>query len=294
MALSRGLFSEYWSIENNYKPKANDYSSLWIATEKIHGSNFSVIITNDQIIGCKRSGPLEPTEFFYDWKNMIEKYKSDFKIIFDQIKLHFNCDHIQIYGELFGGSKSRPVQKEPFYSNDYSFLIFDIRINNYYISFTEMYNLTLLLNLKTVPVLATGTLEQLAAVSPIFNSVISNQENNYSEGFVLRADTRQEKHCRSIFKIKNPKYREYNNIQSKNTFSKYATIIIPFLTLSRYNNIISKNGPETHPLKLIHLCIIDAINDAKTYGNYIPEERIGNVKKELVAFCNNLFLNNAF
>lgn len=43
----------------------------WVVTEKIHGANFCMIISNEPEISCaRRKALLTENEFFYNWKEI--------------------------------------------------------------------------------------------------------------------------------------------------------------------------------------------------------------------------------
>lgn len=76
-------FKKYPSIENHYRNKhiekwLSKFPSLkdeeFIIQEKIHGSNFQIIITNDDVSFASRNNILEDNAKFYDYQNVMRKY----------------------------------------------------------------------------------------------------------------------------------------------------------------------------------------------------------------------------
>ena len=79
-------------------------SSDWLVLNKIHGANFSVHITKNEIRFGKRNGWIQKNENFYNYKKIVKPYISNFKELFQKYSRHYGCETIRIYGELFGGS----------------------------------------------------------------------------------------------------------------------------------------------------------------------------------------------
>ena len=76
-------FIKYNSIENHYNQSFLDKVSRevsgdmkWIATEKIHGTNFQVVIESDGISYAKRSGILSWEENFFGYQAVVKTYQS--------------------------------------------------------------------------------------------------------------------------------------------------------------------------------------------------------------------------
>lgn len=81
------MFEKYSSLENHYNGKFIEkirgagfdmHTVEWVAREKIHGTNFSVIITPTEIIPAKRSGPILDGESFFGHEIIMKKYKDSF------------------------------------------------------------------------------------------------------------------------------------------------------------------------------------------------------------------------
>jgi Rnl2 family RNA ligase len=93
----------YEKIED-YKINNKELKKVeWIATEKIHGSNFSIYI-NDKSVKCaKRNGFLEKDDVFYDYKYVIKNNADKLRKLYKILKEKHKFNYIIIYNELFGG-----------------------------------------------------------------------------------------------------------------------------------------------------------------------------------------------
>ncbi|MCO0615492.1 hypothetical protein M8756_19695, partial [Lutimaribacter sp. EGI FJ00015] len=83
------MFEKYSTLENHYNGKfierirnaGFDVSETWVAREKIHGTNFSVIVTKDSIQPAKRTGPILPAEDFFGYMVIMGRYNESFKAV---------------------------------------------------------------------------------------------------------------------------------------------------------------------------------------------------------------------
>ncbi|CCI88754.1 RNA ligase, phage-associated [Yersinia phage phiR1-RT] len=175
------MFAKYSSLENHSNSKIINkirdeghtvWDKIWVAREKIHGANFSIIITKDSISFAKRSGPIEPTESFFDYENVMARYMPGFKLLQNSLT-KLEDSHIQIFGELAG----KGIQKEVDYG-DKDFYIFDIigangvYLNDFVVSF-----ICRNCRLKMAPLIATGSFDDLIKLPNDFQSLV----NEYNE-----------------------------------------------------------------------------------------------------------------
>jgi Rnl2 family RNA ligase len=211
-------FKEYSSIKNEsgIQTKALSKANLindeceYIATEKIHGCNFSFVIwddfdiefdivfNNDGNLEClpkitekisiqcaKRHSLIEKNEDFYSYENVRDMYIGDIKKIFDLAKLKYeNVTQVQIYGELYGGVYNHcdvksvrgttKIQSGIHYCPHNDFIVFDILINNtLFIKYDSISDFICKCSvLKCVPVIYRGKYSELIKLDPIFQSQI--------------------------------------------------------------------------------------------------------------------------
>ena len=141
-------FHQYSSIENHYNEKHIDHlcvnsseGDIWIATEKVHGANFSVATNGTEVKWGKRNSFIEEDLQQFNNSNYIkDRYERGVFQVFNDIKSMYNpsTTHIQIYGEIYGGKYSylptrhpksvKNVQKQVQYSPNIEFIAFDIAV----------------------------------------------------------------------------------------------------------------------------------------------------------------------
>lgn len=177
-------FKKYSTLENHTNSKflqnafdmiADKPDTLFVAREKIHGTNFSVIITKDSITPAKRTGPITETEKFFGYEDLMTKYKANFEIaqslgFVDELGMT-----IQIFGEYAGGN----IQKEVEYGEK-DFYVFDITLDGKYVDNYTMMSMIATFGLKVAPLIKYGTLEELLKLPVEFESVVSDYDKAYS------------------------------------------------------------------------------------------------------------------
>lgn len=219
------IFNKFHSIEEVSREKIielihietpNDI--LWVATEKIHGANFSFITTGTDIQVGKRNSIIHPHNYktFYNCVEVIDKYKENIKNLYQEIiKLFPNTRQITIYGELFGGhypgckqishtsgilKTYKPVQHSVYYIPHIDFYAFDICIQNqdlttFYLDFDLATQLFKTFDFLYAHELYRGTLDNILKWSKRHNEGYSwipnyfgltNIQDNIKEGNVLR------------------------------------------------------------------------------------------------------------
>jgi Rnl2 family RNA ligase len=116
-----------------------DKTAWFVATEKVHGSNFSIITDGKQFLGAKHSAVLKPDDNMFDNHRVIETEKPRITSLFEHLAFTYKVEVVSIFGELCGGGYrnpvtrkvdslhvKNPVQKRPWYSRDVRFYAFDI------------------------------------------------------------------------------------------------------------------------------------------------------------------------
>ena len=83
------------------KPVQRDIAKMkFDIYEKVHGANFSVYCNEkDEIQFAKRTGFLQPDDWFYNYQTIAERLSKHTKAMRHELKL----DHVIVYGELCGG-----------------------------------------------------------------------------------------------------------------------------------------------------------------------------------------------
>lgn len=315
------MFKKYSSLENHYNKKFIEklYSfgltgGEWVAREKIHGTNFSLIIERDNVTAAKRTGPILPTEDFYGYEIVLKKYANAIRAVQNTIKE--GCS-VQIFGEFAGTG----IQKNVDYG-DKDFYVFDILVTYQSTSqYADDYMVETMCNtfgFKMAPLLGRGKFEKLAelpndldSVVPTYNFAVEHssiQEANKTvfdtktegepftaEGYVLKPCSPQflSNGNRVAIKCKNSKFSEKKKsdkpIKAKVELSeidnRLMSILACYVTLNRVNNVISKIG-EVGPKdfgKVMGLTVQDILEETSREGITLTQaDNPSLVKKELV------------
>lgn len=196
-------FKKFPSLENTYRQKEIDmietlgYSNEeYIVTEKVHGANFSFWLSeenNEVIIRCaKRSGWIEDSEKFFNYKPVLDKYKQSLITLYQDLSV----DTLVVYGELYGGN----IQSGMCYKEEQDFIAFDVIGSNngeyQVISKDIMFELLETYNIPTTPIIGIyPTLKEALDVKESFTSLLCREgfegkdEHKEAEGVVIEPVT---------------------------------------------------------------------------------------------------------
>lgn len=105
-------FKKYSSIENSFNREfmerivAEMPTDLeYVVQEKVHGANTSFLCDGENVRFAKRTSMLEAEEMFYDYPELLERYKDKVmtltKDVFSRYK---NVRSVNVFGEMFGGT----------------------------------------------------------------------------------------------------------------------------------------------------------------------------------------------
>lgn len=132
-------FKEYPEIENHYNKDMQKFidehqsDELWVATEKIHGTNFCFIHDGNELICAKRNSFLKPTDKFFNFQVIVKKHSDKVAELFKAFKeVQPDAKLIKIYGEFYGGiypnvkSGNKPIQTTIVYTPELEFEAFDL------------------------------------------------------------------------------------------------------------------------------------------------------------------------
>jgi len=171
--IQKKLLSEFPGVENRF-----------IASEKLHGSNFSIYTDGKSIKCARRNGFLEAGENFHQAQNIAEQLKP--KILELYNFLDPNSENIVI---LFGEVTGERVQLGISYGEN-AVRFFDICIvsetGQKFLHFDDFVIACEKFELETVPVIQEGTLAELLKLNPEFDSHILKQSGNVAEGYVIK------------------------------------------------------------------------------------------------------------
>ena len=223
------MFKKYPSIENHYKEKAivqirkhgyDNPNITWIATEKVHGTNLSLVVnetengTNVQV--AKRSGIISPEEQFYEGEKMLDRYQPNVISVIDLVveKAYGKDAHkhylsgnitVQFYGEHYGGyydnvCAGKTIQKGIQYCPDTDWIVFDIMVNYHdgvvdskvWLNHDQVVEICKEAGLNVVPEIGRGTFNEMIEIDTVFETKIpamhwlKQLDGNYAEGVVLK------------------------------------------------------------------------------------------------------------
>lgn len=280
------MFVKYSSLTNHYEGKFINgvimnglTGGVWVAREKIHGANFSLITSDGiKVIPAKRSGEILPTEQFYGCEPVVAKYSEPVRKLWEMLfaarQISGNYDEelvIQVYGEFAG----RGVQKDVDYGEK-DFYVFDIRVDGRFLPDNVVANYAVAVGLKMAPLLAYGTFDEIRALPITFDSVVNlansgaipaqsfvepefknfmtlkdGEGENIAEGFVMKPvlPAFMPNGERVAIKCKTTKFTEKKNKQA-NRFNAPSELsetdkakldeFTCYLTENRVKNVLSK------------------------------------------------------
>lgn len=318
------MFEKYSSLENHYNGKfiekirnaGFDVTEPWVAREKIHGTNFSIIIERDAVTCAKRTGPILPAEDFFGYSVILKKYNDSIKAVQHTIK---EGSSMQIFGEFAGGG----IQKGVDYGEK-DFYVFDILVKtvegtNQFVDDYMMEQICNTFGFKLAPLLGRGKFDDLIQLPNMldvvvndYNELIANEglevankhvwkavvaEDNIAEGYVLKPCYPKffPNGARVAIKCKNSKFSEKAKsdkpIKAKAVLTDLDKVALSTLaayaTLNRVNNVISKIG-QVGPKdfgKVMGLTVQDILEEAAREEIFITDaDQPDVVKKELVTY----------
>lgn len=105
-------FKKYSSIENSFNKEfmerimAEMPTDLeYVVQEKVHGANTSFLCDGEVVRFAKRSSMLEAEEKFYDYPELLERYKGKvLALAKDVLNRYKDVRSVNVFGEMFGGT----------------------------------------------------------------------------------------------------------------------------------------------------------------------------------------------
>lgn len=247
-------FVKFSSLDNTYRQNLIDKvqyegkdGGLWIATEKLHGGNFSFWCDGTEVKVASRTQFVDGT--FYNCQAVINKYSPYILGLF-----HGACQgHIlTVYGELFGGN----IQKEVEYG-DKDFKAFDVEWDGMPLHKGEAIEDCEAHGLPFAPIIHVGTLAECLALENTFKSTLTPEDyadDNVAEGLVIEPVIPSwfNNGSRVYFKNKTASFSEKKAKPNNQVFdlsedeSALLNEIIAYNTEQRVSNVISKIGVVTN------------------------------------------------
>ncbi|MEE9573467.1 MAG: RNA ligase family protein [Candidatus Neomarinimicrobiota bacterium] len=162
-------------LEGEFSQPEFEYlaQNKWGYTEKINGFNTRIMFNGTSIIVAGRTNKDQLPERTI---NMLNKL---FQPKIEDFKSQFNT--LCLYGETYG---AKTTQGSGNYRPDQGFVLFDIKIGNWWLQRMNVESIATQLNLDIVPIIGTGTIsEMIEKTQQRFNSTWGNFQ---AEGIVAR------------------------------------------------------------------------------------------------------------
>ncbi|QPB08846.1 RnlB-like RNA ligase [Klebsiella phage Metamorpho] len=322
------MFEKYSSLENHYNGKFIEkirgagfdmHTVEWVAREKIHGTNFSVIITPTEIVPAKRTGPILDGESFFGHEIIMKKYKDSFVKMQNMLNT-MDLVSVQIFGEFAGGG----IQKGVDYGEK-DFYVFDILANSggetrYWDDYV-VESFATGLGLKLAPLLGRGSFADLSQLPNMLDVVVNEYnklaatnleeankkvwpvivaESNIAEGYVLKPVYPKffNNGTRVAIKCKNSKFSEKAKsdkpikpkVELTENDKRVLEIFSEYVTWNRVSNVLSHIGSVTAKDfgRVMGLTMKDIINEAAREGHDILfADNPSVVKKEITVLIQN-------
>ena len=298
-------FKKYNSIENTYNKEFMDriklegYDSLqYVVQEKVHGANCCFVTNGETMQFAKRTGWVEAGEMFYNYEELVERYREKTIQLFHIVKKDYaEMTTLSIFGEMFGGKYPHPdvsndtkvmcIQKGVFYSPKHEFYAFDLCVqiddSRKYLSVNEINEYFEIGEFLYAKTLLQSSLAECLSYPNAFESKIAEWlglpaiEDNTCEGIVIRPieTVYFGNGSRLLLKNKNSKFEEKKSIRKRKpslfvepTYSNELNVLLvvveSYVTENRLNNVISKIGNISVPKdfgRLIGLFSKDILED---------------------------------
>ena len=305
-------FKKYSSIENSFSREFMEHVVAempqdleYVVQEKVHGANTSFLCDGETLRFAKRTSVLEEGEQFYDYPELLERYRDRVLELFGDIKAKYpEMTHVSVFGEMFGGlyphdgvktrQKVSLIQRGVCYTPDHEFYGFDIylftaeggrflpvdEVNDFFETYGFFYARTLF----------RGTLTECLKQPNAFQSKIAEWlglpaiEDNICEGIVIRPVTPMylRNGSRVLIKSKNERFAERKSAKRRTKLfvepvpysDELKALIVEgetYVTENRLANVVSHIGEVHFPKdfgKVMGLFSKDVLEDyLKEHGN---------------------------
>lgn len=167
-------------LEGQYSLPEFDFlsSNNWVFTEKVDGTNIRIMFANDGD-GIEFRGKTDraqlPTPLV---KRLQERFLPQLKTFEESFS-----SGVCLYGEGYGPK----IQKGGKYRDDQDFVLFDIKIGEYWLQREDVEQIAVKLGLDIVPILSTGTISDMVDI--VREGFESRWGNFTAEGIVARPKT---------------------------------------------------------------------------------------------------------
>jgi len=266
------MFKKYPSLTNHYHKKDIDYyirlfgddinKTLWSVTEKIHGANFSFLVSpKDKIRYFTRNQEITGSDFYNAMDTIeyiMEKLQSIQKLV---DKYGYT---VRLFGELYGSGIQKGVQ----YPSGRFYKVFNLMINDRMVTEAVMRAYMERVGLKdlVVPLLDLVSFEEALNYNIRFNTTYHDKDHNFCEGIVIKPYTKTFVDGNGSFfyiKKKNEEFKEKQKTRKVKTETQYTDEVnkwretfLSYIHNDRMESVFSKEG---------------RIESFKDIGKYISE-----------------------
>ena len=298
-------FKKYSSIENSFSREFMEHvvaempqNLEYVVQEKVHGANTSFLCDGETVRFAKRTSILEADEQFYNYPELLERYRERVLRLFSDIKAKYpEVTHISVFGEMFGGlyphdgvQKERKVSLIQYgvcYSPVHEFYGFDIYLftedGGRFLPVDEVNELFEAEGFFYAKTLFRGTLTECLKQPNAFQSKIAEWlglpaiEDNICEGIVIRPIVPMylKNGSRVLIKSKNERFAEKKSVKKRNKlfaepvpYSEALQALIAegeaYVTENRLTNVVSHIGEVHFPKdfgKVMGLLSKDVLDD---------------------------------
>ena len=279
-------FKKYSSIENSFCREFMEHVAAempqdleYVVQEKVHGTNTSFLCDSEDVGFAKRTSMLVDGEQFYDYPELVARYRERVQKLFADIKARYpDLKQISVFGEMFGGlyphdgvQKERNVsliQKGVCYTPRHEFYGFDIYLftgdGGRFLPVDEVNGLFEANGFFYAKTLFRGTLTECLKQPNAFQSKIAEWlglpaiEDNICEGIVIRPVVPMylRNGSRVLIKSKNERFAEKKSVKKRNKlfaepvpYSEALKALVieveAYVTEQRLANVVSHIG-EVH------------------------------------------------
>jgi len=147
----------------------------WVFTEKVDGTNIRVMYNEGKITFCGKTDRAQiPAK-------LVERLNDTFLPLTKTFADVFDCDNVCLYGEGYGAKIQKGGGN---YSQDQDFVLFDIKIGEWWLQRKDVEDVGQRLGVDIVPIMGSGTLTDMVRMAK--EGIISTWGNFNAEGLVAR------------------------------------------------------------------------------------------------------------
>ena len=163
-------------LEGDYALPEFEYlaNNQWVFTEKVNGNNIRVMFDGKQITFSGKTDRAQIPAF------LVTRLNERFLPQLEAFKELF-ADGVYLYGEGYGARIQRGGGN---YRQDQDFVLFDVKIDDWWLQREDVIDIASKLNIDTVPIIGRGTLFEM--VEQVRRGFVSHWGNFIAEGIVAR------------------------------------------------------------------------------------------------------------